>query len=840
VHLLRVPFFVASLALLAAPAVARAQGIDGASLVRLLGPGAKDAFAPRSSAGIGALVRLPPGVRAADVGLRQAAPGIARLWGSPARILAFADAHPAWPLEVAPPLHTLLDSATATLHSGLANASGLDGTGVAIGIADTGIDVTHGDFLDSQGHTRVAWALDISAAPLGLHPDLEQQFGSMDGNGNPIGAVWSAADIDALLARGATAQVPQDQEGHGTLVAASAAGNGLGGHSLYKGVAPNATILVARITGSGDGSIGNDELLRGVAFLFDRASAMQLPVVVNMSIGTDFGPHDGTMTWEQVLAGYVGPQHPGRALIAAAGNSGSIADTAVHQSVHVSGGTTMRVPVPTNGAMNGGVQVWVAMHAGGGMRVGLDGPDGTWIAPVGGGQSAGKNTNDYDAAVYNGQESNSPVPAQSHGAVVVWQRHWPAGTYSITLSGAGTADLYLQGTGDAAAPGLNNVGFANGVREGTINLPATGPSIIGVGCTINKTSWRNSHGVRLGLIVPLLDSAGDMVDPQGRSRDAVAGEPCWFSSAGPTLTGVQKPEIMAPGAAIVGAMSQQAVPPSASSIFTNPQCPSKSGTGTDPACQVIDAQHAASFGTSFSAPLVSGTVAVLLQHDPTLTQDMILAALQGGAHPLRGAAPYEDQAGAGEADVLGALAAVDKLRNPQTALPDPSASWLTLGADTFLADGSTPLEAVVELRAPHASGSAGPPADGFDARRLAVYVRVDGAPYGDAVTTLARRGPGVWIATVKLPAGLGGSMLTVGATFDGSDIVAAKSIPIATDVWNAGYPASARGGCAVAAVGAAGRGGGSGSGWEAVAVIACAWLARVKFARRRGTRDAAP
>jgi len=798
----RIPFLLSFASLLAAPSLALAHDVDGAALVRLLGPSAKDAFAPRWAGGMGALVRLPAGARASDVGLREVAPGFARLWGPPSRIVAFADAHPGWSIEVAPPLRTLLDTATGSIGSTIANESGLDGTGVLVGIADTGLDVTHPDFLDEQGHTRVAWLLDVSATPLGLHPDLEQEFGSTDANGHPVGAVWAAADIDAMVAqRGA--QIPQDEVGHGTLVASCAAGNGLGGHSPYVGVAPKATLLVARITGAADASIGNDDLLRGVAFLFGRASALNRPVVVNLSIGTDFGPHDGTMAWEQVLASYVGPQHPGRALVAAAGNSGSIAETTVHQSVHASSGTTMRVPVPTSGATNGGVEVWVAMHGGSGLRVGLDGPDGTWISPVAAGDSAGKNTSDYDAAVYNGSQPNSsPVPAQSHGAVVVWQRHWPSGTYFVTLEGSGTAELYIQATGDASIPGIRDVGFAFGVRESTINLPATSPSIIGVGCTINKPSWRNEHGVRLGLIVPVLDAAGGMVNPR-LTRDAVAGEPCWFSSAGPTLTGIQKPEIMAPGAAIVGAMSQQAIPPATSSIFTNPGCPNKDGTGTDPTCQEIDGVHAASFGTSFSAPLVSGTVAVLLQHDPTLTQDEILAALQGGAHPLRGAAPFEDQAGVGEVDVLGAVAAADRLRTPQSALPDPSASWITLGADTYLADGSTPLQAVVELRAAPQGQEPALPADGFAEGRLVPYALVDATPYEGAVSSFVRRGPGVWLATVQLPAGLGGSRLTVGARFDGSDIVSPKSIPIATDVWNAGYPASVRGGCSTTARGAA-------------------------------------
>jgi MYXO-CTERM domain-containing protein len=273
------------------------------------------------------------------------------------------------------------------------------------------------------------------------------------------------------------------------------------------------------------------------------------------------------------------------------------------------------------------------------------------------------------------------------------------------------------------------------------------------------------------------------------TRTPIDGEPCWFSSAGPTLTGVPKPEIMAPGAAIVGALSQQAVPPSPESIFSNGQCTSMG----DPGCQQIDAQHAVAAGTSFSAPIVAGTIAVMLQHDPTLTQDQVLAALQGGAHPLRGPAPFPDQAGVGEVDVLGAVAAVDRLRDPTMVVPVRSESWIALGADEFLADGSTPLEAVIELRAAP-TGTTANPADGFVDTRLAASVLVDGQPY-DGAAQLSRRGPGVWVETVQLPAGLGGSSLTIGATFDGEPIVDPMTVPIATDVWTAMYPITVRGGC---------------------------------------------
>ncbi len=246
---------------------------------------------------------------------------------------------------------------------------------------------------------------------------------------------------------------------------------------------------------------------------------------------------------------------------------------------------------------------------------------------------------------------------------------------------------------------------------------------------------------------------------------------------------------------------------------------------------MIDALHGVSAGTSFSAPIVAGTIAVMLQHDPTLTQDAILAALQGGAHPLRGTAPFDDQAGAGEVDVLGAVAAVDRLRSAAAAVPVRSASWLTLGADEYLADGSTPLDAVLELRAAPA-GTSAPPADGFAPGRLLAYARVDGRLF-DGATQLARRGPGVWSLSVQLPAGLGRSHLTVGATFDGAPIVEEKTIPIATDAWTAEYPVTIQGGCDAAPL-AKGRAG-SRAWASALGLVALCLVRR----RRRGTVMAA-
>jgi MYXO-CTERM domain-containing protein len=805
---------------------------DGASLVELLGSHALAAFAPPNASAMGALVRLPAGAAATDFGLRPIAPGIGRLRGAPGAIVAFAQEHPDLAIEVAPPLHPLLDTASVYVGSKTAIANGFDGTGAIVGIADTGVDVTHPDFLDAQGNTRIAWLLDLSQPPIGKHPDLEAQFGMTDASGtNVLGAVWSADDINAVLHQTSTMTAPQDEEGHGTLVASCAAGNGSSGQTPYRGVAPGATLVVARVASAGTDAIDLDGILVGVSFLYNRADALGMPIVVNLSIGSDYGPHDGSLAWEQALASNVGPSQPGHALVVAAGNSGSIApsDVPIHESVHVSSGATMRVPILTNGAQNGGAEVWVAMHPGANIEVGLDGPDGTWIAPVSSGGSAGKTTDQYAAGIFNGsQAANSPVPPSSIGAVVEWEGAWPSGTYFITLEGDGTADLYVEGDGDASIPGVANVQFAYGVREGTVSLPATHPAIIGVGCTINKGSWRSIDKQHYGLSVPNVDAVGGM--PVDSERDASPGEPCWFSSAGPTLTGYQKPEIMAPGAAIIGALSQQAVPPAPASIFTG-DCPTGTGGIDDPTCEQIDTNHAVSAGTSFSSPLVAGAVAVLFQQDPTLTQEDVLAALQGGVHRLRGPAPFDDQAGTGELDVPGAIAALQARKAPVPHEPVRSHSWMTLGADVFLADGSTPLQAVVLLRSSDGDADAGAivPADDFGDARVGAYVLVDGSAVAGAVQSLEKRGPGVWVATIALPAGLGGSSLTAGATLDGVDIVDPKTIPIATDVWNAEYPPSLKGGCSAT------RGPAPRVPYAALAAVGLFALRR----RRRSTRVAA-
>ncbi|MBX3222521.1 MAG: S8 family serine peptidase [Labilithrix sp.] len=822
----------------AAERVVRGSPI-GPGLLHALGPRAADALAPASGL-IGALVAVPRGARAVDLGLEPVAPGIGRLRGSSSRIAAYAEAHPDLRIELAPPLHPLMDRASRSVLALKAReVRGADGKGVLVGVADTGLDVTHPEMRDEAGRSRVAWLLDLSLEPGGVHADLEQRFGIKDDKGKVVaGRVFAKQDLDDLLTRidnGFCTETkgrkcaPSDEIGHGTHVAGIAASSGAKG-GKYAGIAPAADVVFVRVTRGASDGIENDDLVRAVEFMFDRADADKRPMVVNLSLGSDFGPHDGTFLWEQAIASHVGHDHPGHVIVAAAGNSGSIVETPIHQSVRVTPGARMRVPIRTKGAESGSVQVWLTLRRGADLKIGLEGPDGEWIAPVERGRQSGKNTNDYNAGViYGSNLDNSPIPETSRGAVIVWQGKWPSGVYNITLEGSGMAELYMQGLGDAGLGGERPAAFLHGVREGTINLPATHPQIIGVGCTVNRPRWSSIGGADVGLKVPVLDREGGLPialavttqDDAQTHRDLVDGEVCWFSSAGPTATGVPKPEIAAPGALVVSALSRTAKPGSPGSVFTSSTCPVTKSGASDKRCLQIDDSHGIAIGTSMSAPVVAGVVALLLQADPTLTQDKVLALLQAGAHRFRQPALFDDQSGPGEVDALASLDALDQMQNPALHLPAFEQSWVALSSDYVPADGSTPVTAIIELRTADGAHRG----DFFEAERLQPVLLVDGKAVNPA-PVLVRRGPGVWFFAWEPPAGLGGSRATFGATFDGAPIVAPRTLPIAPDRWTAVYPSHAKGSSCASTAGTAG---GSGAlAWLGLALAAALFRRRAQ------------
>jgi subtilisin family serine protease len=185
---------------------------------------------------------------------------------------------------------------------------GYTGEDVVLGIIDSGLDHQHPDYQNSDGTTRILKYWDQTLA---VHPTrTPQPYG--------YGQVWNSADID----NGVMTSVDQSgYNGHGTSVAGIFGGNGLA-NGKHKGVAPDGEFIVvsSRFNAPNWRSVVAD----GVKYIFDEAAALGRPAVINASLGTYFGSHDGldaaALFIDDLLL-----QQGGRVMVCAAGNSNDLA-----------------------------------------------------------------------------------------------------------------------------------------------------------------------------------------------------------------------------------------------------------------------------------------------------------------------------------------------------------------------------------------------------------------------------------------------------------------------------------------------------------------------------------
>ncbi|MEY2930238.1 MAG: hypothetical protein RL033_987 [Pseudomonadota bacterium] len=615
------------------------------------------------------------------------------------------------------PLHLLMDRASAAVglprdRRASAAAGGVGtGAGVVIGIVDAGVDTTHPDLQHPDGTTRIAWYLDFAANPAGLHPELEAALGCAPEAGLRC-AILSAADIDARLASPASADEPRDSIGHGTHIAAIAAGNGRArADAAYAGIAPEATLIAARVTGT-TGGIRDSDVALASAFVFARAAELGMPAVVNLSLGNDFGAHDGSSELSRLLASQVGREQPGRAIVVAAGNSGQLTrglvDTraeplGIHAEVDVTAGVPRRVPLLTpapgggRSQTNASVFVWLNLFPASELSVGLLLPDGTRLEPVPLGGTQTLNTGDLGVAILHGIDSPSPELARdlpglelppllptSGAAALLIDGRWPAGaTFQIELVGAGRAELWAQSEGDLS-PEASVMGavFANATAQQTVTIPASDPALIAVGASINRLDWSDSRGNALTF----------------RTLEEPTPEPggvAFFSSAGPNRLGDLKPDLLAPGGFVISALASAADPRSSpSSVF--------SGLCAPLGCQVVTSQYAVTAGTSMAAPMVSGAIALLLERDPSLTQPELRALLQAGTAALHTAPDLASREGGGVLDIEQSWRAA--FTDPTgggvvlPAAPDPAHSRLRFASESLVSDPERQLAARIWLR----------------------------------------------------------------------------------------------------------------------------------------------
>jgi len=178
------------------------------------------------------------------------------------------------------------------IHNGVSPLlTSYTGKGVVMGIIDTGNDIVHPDFKDTLGNTRIYRIWD-----------------------QVTGQFWDSTSIN----NNTCTHNDYDGVDHGTHVAGIAAGNGLA-LNMYAGVAPEATIVAV----ASDFNAPNwlSTVVDATDYIFKVADSLNMPCVINASIGQYFGSHDGTDPASKLIDSIVNYK-PGRAFVAAAGNAG--------------------------------------------------------------------------------------------------------------------------------------------------------------------------------------------------------------------------------------------------------------------------------------------------------------------------------------------------------------------------------------------------------------------------------------------------------------------------------------------------------------------------------------
>ncbi len=458
---------------------------------------------------------------------------------------------------------------------------GRAGKGILIGDVDTGIDFTASDFADSTGKTRILYIWDqndlVGPSPSG--------FG--------YGSEWTKSQIDN--SPGTIRH--QDTNGHGTNVGGVLVGNGSQtGCSQpayrYIGMAPEAQIVEVATDFSDAG------IIDGVNYVFQKAAALGMDCVVNLSLGGQFGPHDGSSDFSKAIGALTGP---GKIVVASSGNNESDNIHGRLTTTSTTVGTdkfTINVPAYTaaGGTFNDYFLItgWVDPTASVTIRV--KGPSAADTLSVGFGDTKDRNltiasgkggklfianqnafygitgtttTRQFEIEVYDSLSTSPPRNGTWEIDVV------PNGAASIGKR----VDIWIYADNLGLLGAVPTV--VTGLNTGTmVGEPADADSVIAVGAHATKSSWFScAQGGTCAYTTP-------------PTLGAIAS----FSNIGPRRDGVQKPELTAPGFGVATTHS------------------TASGMGV--CADVDDGVHELTQGTSFSAPLVSGAVALFLQYQP--------------------------------------------------------------------------------------------------------------------------------------------------------------------------------------------------------------------------------
>ena len=481
---------------------------------------------------------------------------------------------------------TLLKHKVDLVHQG---AGGLQlpftGKDVIVGFVDQGIDYTHPDFIAPNGQSRVLYYWDHTSPFDPIRTPLPYGYGQ----------VWNNQEIQNGICTSS-----EESTAHGTSVAGVATSNGLA-NGKQKGMAPEANIIMIET----NFSLPNWTLTVADAcdFIFKKADSLGVPAVVNLSVGSYLGSHDGDDPASELMESLL-DEKPGRIIVCAAGNAGSWGKYHVRDFVTSDTSFFWIQPNPTSqlGANTVYADVWA------------DITDATWSYSFGANKSSGTyrerattifrsatsnlTSTIYDTLWRNGNRIATieiypeQIGNNVHLEIYFSQVDSTNYIYSFKTKGSGMYDAW---TGSATI-GLNNI-------IQTLPTPQVYPRIIHYNLPDSLqtvvSSWNCSEKV---ISVGNIRNRLNHIDKNGNvynvapTYNAVVGQLSPNSSKGPSRKGIVKPDVSA-----CGDVSLSAGP---NWILNTPLY----YTSVD-----IDGLHVRNGGTSMASPVIAGIAALYLE-----------------------------------------------------------------------------------------------------------------------------------------------------------------------------------------------------------------------------------
>lgn len=465
------------------------------------------------------------------------------------------------------------DSGIDLIHQATFLSQAYKGTGVVIGFVDLGLEYDHVAFREADGlgmRLKRVWDQDAT----GRAPEP-----------------WGYGAEYTTEAEMRAARFDDRDNYHATHTMNIAAGSDYG--SNYYGVAPEAELVFVSFANNTTG------VANGVQYILDYAESVGKPCVINMSLGAHQGPHDGTSSLDRFFDAVSGP---GRLLVGSVGNEGG---NDMHVSKELTAGdTTLKTMLAYDTTMKQtrmDADIWseadknITVYVG--VADALRGrvvkqsaavtPDSPKVSGYFYPEECGADF--YYSAVCARHESGRTEVYISFHLEDCNNDRKPC----IIVEGDEGQTVHIWNVGASSFTDASRPGWTAGTDAGSCGeIGGTSRSVLSVG----------SYNSRNTLMI--------YTDPDNlyKLTDEPLGETSHFSSRGPTADGRLKPELLAGGMFVISAFNRSAMDP-ANAVQKTVDANNQSYYYT------MDA------GTSMAAPVVTGTVALLLQVNPELTHD---------------------------------------------------------------------------------------------------------------------------------------------------------------------------------------------------------------------------